>query len=99
MKKLQYIGPQHGGLFLPAGQGGEVHVARMGAGVEVEDKLAAELLARFEYDDDGKPQKTWRLAPRERATPKSTKAPAKKAAPAAPTAPLSAGDATAEKES
>jgi hypothetical protein len=93
MKKLQYIGPQHGGLFLPAGQGGEVHAARMGAGVEVEDDLAAELLARTE---DG--EKTWRLAPK----PKPERKPkvvAKNAPPAAPTAPLSAGDAVAEKES
>lgn len=61
-KKLQYIGPHTAGIFLP----GDVFVPRMGAGVEVDDDLADELLAR---EEDGK--STWRLAPKDADPPKS----------------------------
>lgn len=52
-KKIQYVGPHTAGIFLP----GDIFVERMGAPVEVDDELAAELLAR---EEGGKP--TWRLA-------------------------------------
>lgn len=63
MKRLQYIGSHTAGIFLP----GDIFVTRMGAGVEVEDELAADLLKR---EEDGKPQ--WRVEPKSRNTSSSS---------------------------
>lgn len=60
MKRVQYIGTNSDGMWLP----GDVAFApRMGAAVEVEDDLARDLLSR-EYE--GKPE--WRLEPKTRAS-------------------------------
>lgn len=65
MKRVQYIGTNMDGMWLP----GDVAFApRMGAAVEVEDELARDLLSR-EYE--GKPE--WRLETKTRSSSSSSK--------------------------